>query len=49
MEVTDTKKYKMLFLVALAVNLLVLAVWPEWCWVPLPFTLTYLVYALDWV
>ncbi len=49
MENTDTKKYWKLFGIALLVNLAVLVVKPEWSWVPLPFTLTYLVYAFDWV
>ena len=48
-EVTNTKKYRTLFIAALVVNTIVLIVSPEWSWVPLPFTLTYLVYALDWV
>lgn len=48
---TTEKKSKktawMIFLVSLVVNILVLIFAPEWCWVPLPFVLTYLVEAMD--
>ena len=49
METTkkDTRKYWLLFLVSLVINVLMLIFTPEWCWVPLPFVLTFLVLAMD--
>ncbi|MEL6867314.1 MAG: hypothetical protein AAFP19_23010 [Bacteroidota bacterium] len=41
--------YWLIFAVSTVLFVLLLMFWSEWFWVVLPFQLTYLVKALDWI
>lgn len=47
MDKTSNKTDWILFIVSTIVFIASLVLFPEWCWVPLPFVLTYLVKAMD--
>ena len=43
------KKYAAYFAVSVVAFLAVIAISPEWCWVPIPFVCTYFVEMLGWI
>ena len=46
---TDTRKYWLYFVIALVLTIIALMFFNQWFWVFLPFTLTFLVMALDYM
>ena len=48
-ETTSTGKYWLYFLISLVLTIIALMFFNQWFWVFLPFTLTFLVMALDYM
>ena len=43
------KKYALPFALSVVAFFAVIAIAPQWCWVPIPFLCTYFVQMFDWL
>jgi hypothetical protein len=44
-----SQKHAILFGISVLAFITITALWPQWCWVPLPFVCTYFVEMFGWL
>ena len=44
-----SKKHAILFAISLFAFIVITAMFPQWCWVPLPFVCTFFVEMMGWL
>ena len=44
-----SKKHAILFAISVFAFIVITAMWPQWCWVPLPFVCTFFVEMMGWL